>query len=101
MKANRIGQAIAAIAVALALAGCASAGKDAGEYIDDAVLTAKVKTALLKDPMVSGLAVSVETFKGMVQLSGFVKTAAERERARKVADEVEGVTNVIDSIQLR
>lgn len=101
MNIQRIWQLLAAVAVTLALAGCAGAGKDVGEYVDDTVLTAKVKSALLKDPMVSGLDVNVESHKGMVQLSGFVKTAAERERAHNVAHEVDGVTNILNSIQLR
>ena len=103
MNMKRIGQLIAAFSMALILAGCASTDKDesTGEFIDDTVLTAKVKTALLKDPMVSGLSVNVETFKGLVQLSGFVKTKAESERAHNVANEVPGVTTIINNIVLR
>lgn len=81
---------------AFTLAGCAATPtkEGTGEYFDDTVLTAKVKTALLKDPTVSGLAVNVETFKGVVQLSGFVKTTAERDRAHVVGREVAGVKQI-------
>lgn len=94
---------IAALFMAVVLAGCASTATESstGEFIDDTVITARVKTALAKDPMVSALAVSVESFKGAVQLSGFVKTAAERDRAVKIAEDVPGVTQVFNSIQLR
>lgn len=94
---------IAAVFVALSVAGCAGTPNQAsaGEVIDDSVVTTRVKAALLKDPKVSGLAVSVETHRGMVLLSGFVKTEAERQLAHKIAHDTPGVTNVINSIQLR
>jgi osmotically-inducible protein OsmY len=95
---------IAASAImALALGGCAATPtqEGTGEYIDDTVLTTKVKTVLLKDPMVSGMAVNVETFKGVVQLSGFVKTAAEREQAVRLARGVAGVKQVKNDILVR
>jgi osmotically-inducible protein OsmY len=103
MRIARIGQFILAAVVALTLAGCASTPQkeSTGEYFDDTVLTSRVKTALLEDPVVSGLAVNVETFKGIVQLSGFVKTDAERSRAVEVAREVPGVKQVKNDILLR
>ena len=52
-----------------------------GEYIDDSVITSTVKAKLLADQEVSGLAINVETFKAVVQLSGFAKTEAERQKA--------------------
>ena len=90
-------------AFALVLGACASTDKkeSTGEYFDDSVLTTKVKAALLKDPVVSGLAVNVETFKGVVQLSGFVKTAAERNRAVEVARAVPGIKQVRNDILIR
>ena len=92
-----------ALCVTLLLAACAgtSQTESTGEFIDDAVLTSRIKAALVKDPMVSALDVSVESFKGAVQLSGFVKTAAQRDRAVKIADDTPGVTQVFNSIQLR
>lgn len=103
MKATIFGKFFAALAVALVLAGCAGTSKQesTGEYVDDTVLTTRVKAALLQDPMVSGLAVNVETFKGVVQLSGFVKTAAEKNRANKIANDTKGVAKVVDNILVR
>lgn len=103
MKIERFGKTAATLVVALVLAACAGTAKEesTGEFIDDTVLTTRIKTALLKDPQVSGLNVSVESFKGAVQLSGFVKTAAERDRAAKIANDVPGVTQVFNSIQVR
>lgn len=85
------------------LAACAatSTGESTGEYIDDAAITTKVKTALLQDPEVSGLDINVETFKGTVQLSGFANTKRERQRAETLARSVAGVQSVQNSIQLK
>jgi osmotically-inducible protein OsmY len=96
-------QFIVGVIVALALGACAgtSQKESTGEFFDDTVLTGKVKTALLGDPAVSGLAVNVETFKGVVQLSGFVKTSAERNRAAELARGVKGVKEVKNDILLR
>lgn len=103
MKVTRIGQFFLAVMVALTLAACGATPQreSTGEYLDDSVLTTKVKTALLNDPVVSGLAVNVETFKGIVQLSGFVKTDAERNRAIELARDVQGVRQVKNDILLR
>jgi len=103
MNISRLIRIVAAAFVALALVACASTNKQegTGEYFDDSVLTTKVKAALLKDPAVSGLAVNVETFKGVVQLSGFVKTGSERNRAVELAREVPGVKQVKNDILIR
>lgn len=103
MKTRKISQWLVTVAAALALAACAATPKQegTGEYFDDTVLTTKVKAMLLNDPTVSGLAVNVETFKGVVQLSGFVKTAAERAKAVDLARAVSGVKEVKNDILLR
>lgn len=62
-----------------------------GQFIDDSAITTKIKTKLLDDPIVSGLAISVETFKGTVHLSGFAKSKVEISQAEKVAKGVESV----------
>ena len=92
----------AALAVVL-LGGCAGSPtqESTGEYIDDTTLTSKVKTTLLQDPQVSGLAINVETFKGEVQLSGFATTEAERQRAESLASSVDGVAAVKNDILLK
>ena len=80
--------------------GCASTAtrESTGEYVDDSTITAKVKTALVKDPVVSAFAVSVKTYKGVVQLSGFVNTDAEKTHAAEVAVGVYGVKTVTNSL---
>jgi BON domain len=92
-----------AFSLTLLLVGCAGNEKQssAGEYIDDTVLTTRVKTALLNDPDVSGLSVNVESFRGTVQLSGFVKTVAERNRAVQLARGIPGVRQVKNDILIR
>lgn len=65
-----------------------------GQYVDDSVITAKVKSALLGDDLVKSFAVSVETTKGVVQLSGFVDTALQKGAAANDATGVAGVKSV-------
>lgn len=97
MKTNRIISIFAATILALTMAGCAGTG----EYFDDTVITTKVKSALINDPALRDASVNVETFKGAVQLSGFVKTAAERDQAVKTTRAVAGVKQVRNDILLR
>jgi hypothetical protein len=80
----------------LSLAACApTATKEGtGEYVDDTVITTKVKTALAADPDVKATEVQVETFKGVVQLSGFVSSAAAADKAVSLARGVQGVKEV-------
>lgn len=94
---------ILAVAFSALLAACAGTDKQAstGEYIDDTVITSRVKSVLLNDPGVSGLSINVETFKATVQLAGFVKTVAERNRAVQLAREVKGVRQVKNDILIR
>lgn len=73
----------------------------AGRYVDDSVITAKVKAALLKDPVVSALAVSVETRKGMVLLSGFVENDRQLRRAQEIASGVQGVVTVKNGLVVK
>jgi len=72
--------------------------KSTGEVIDDAAVTSKVKAELLGDPDVKGLAVSVKTFKGEVQLSGFVDNQAQKTRSGEIARGVKGVQWVKNDI---
>lgn len=78
------------------LAGCAGSATSTstGQYIDDATITAKVKTELLRAEEVGGWQVNVETFKGRVQLSGFVTSNDEKKKAEQLARNVEGVKSV-------
>ena len=82
------------------LLGCASTSKTegTGEYIDDTVITTKVKAAVLNEPSLKVAEINVETFKGVVQLSGFVKDAADVPKAAEVARGVKGVTSVKNAL---
>jgi len=73
----------------------------AGNVLDDSVVTVKVKTALMSDPATKGNEIAVTTHKGVVQLSGFVDSAADQERATTVARSVEGVQNVLNETTLK
>ena len=85
---------------AMFMAGCAGTAKkeSTGEYLDDTAITTKVKAALLNDKDISGWRINVETFKGVVQLSGFANSLAERRRAVTVTRGVSGVKSVKDDI---
>jgi hyperosmotically inducible protein len=73
----------------------------AGKYVEDSVITAKVKAALLKEPDLKSLDVSVETLRGEVLLSGFVTDEGQRQKAMRVAVAVNGVTSVKDALVVR
>jgi hyperosmotically inducible periplasmic protein len=83
--------------------GCASTPTKAstGEFIDDSVVTTKVKAALVRDDATPGSAIKVETFKGVVQLSGFVDYAAQKAEAGIVAAKIEGVKEVVNNITVK
>lgn len=91
---------VVGFAVSVFTTGCASTATSSstGEYVDDSAITVKVKSALVKDPVVKALDVKVETYKGVVQLSGFVRSATEREQAGSIAAGIQGVTSVKNSI---
>ena len=93
--AQRLLTVLAAFMV-FALAGCAptSTREGTGEYIDDALITSKVKAAFAADPTVKATEVNVETFKGTVQLSGFVESRESAQKAVQIARQVKGVTEV-------
>ena len=82
----------------LLLAAC---GKSVGDTIDDATITTRVKTALLNDPDVGGLRIDVDTFKGVVTLSGRVKTKDEEAKAIALARKISGVTDVKSTLQVQ
>lgn len=76
--------------------GCASTSNQssAGEYVDDSVITTKVKSLLAGDDFLKSFQISVETFKGVVQLSGFVNTQNAVDKAGQIARSVKGVQSV-------
>jgi hyperosmotically inducible periplasmic protein len=98
---------LTAIAIALTLVVpvlLSACGKSVGGAIDDATITTRVKTALLNDPdvggMRGGLRIDVDTFKGVVTLSGAVRTAEERDKAIAIARKINGVVDVKSTLQI-
>ncbi len=90
--------------VALALLGaCASTRthEGTGEYVDDTVITTKVKAAILGEPTLNAAEINVETFKGRVQLSGFVSSRPQMETAVMVARNVKGVSGVVNDMRMK
>lgn len=92
-----------ALAMMILLMGCASSGtkRGTGEVIDDTAVTTKVKAALVADKDVSALDVKVETFRGVVQLSGFADSQTEITKAVQVARGVNGVKSVKNDLRLK
>lgn len=83
--------------------GCAatSTREGTGEYVDDTVITTKVKAAIVNEPTLKVAEINVETFKGVVQLSGFVRDAGDVPKAAEVARKVKGVTSVRNSLVVK
>ena len=88
---------------ALLVSACAATPKQesTGEYMDDSLITTKVKTAIFNEPGLKVSQISVETYKGVVQLSGFVDSAADAKKAVELAQAVKGVTNVKNDTRVR
>lgn len=83
--------------------GCAGSAtqESTGEHFDDAWITTKVKASLIEDPIVKAREVKVETFKGMVQLSGFVESQEAMDRAIEIASSIKGVTSVKNDMRIK
>lgn len=97
---------ISAFFMALALAsvvGCASTAtqEGTGEFVDDSVITTKVKAAIFNEPTLKSTEINVETFKGRVQLSGFVASQSNISKAVALAGGVGGVKSVKDDMRLK
>jgi osmotically-inducible protein OsmY len=101
---HRLPALLLAVAAALTtVVGCASSPRQesAGQYIDDTAITTKVKAAIFNDPSLKSAEINVETFKGVVQLSGFVNSQADITRAASVAAGVSGVKSVKNDMRLK
>jgi osmotically-inducible protein OsmY len=103
---KQLGKYLSAVILAFALTsvvGCASTQKQegTGEYIDDSVITTKVKAAILGEPSLKSAEINVETFKGAVQLSGFVTSQAAASRAVEVTRGVAGVKAVKNDMRVK
>ncbi|WP_265942527.1 BON domain-containing protein [Dechloromonas sp. A34] len=99
---NRMSYFFVALLYAFVL-GCASSPRHegTGDYVDDTVITTKVKAAILEDSALKVSEINVETYKGRVQLSGFVSSRDQIERAAEVTRKVKGVKSVVNDIRLR
>jgi osmotically-inducible protein OsmY len=75
--------------------------ESAGEYLDDSVITTEVKSLLAADDFLKSFQVGVETFKGTVQLSGFVDSQAAVDKASEIARSVKGVTSVKNDLVVK
>ena len=103
---NKFSKYLSALFLAVTLAtavGCASTSKQegTGEYVDDSVITTKVKAAILNEPMLKVAEINVETFKGVVQLSGFVTSTALANKAVEIAGKVSGVKSVKNDMRVK
>jgi len=95
--------AVCIAAAALFVAGCASTSSQSstGEYIDDSTITTKVKTAIFNEASLKVLQINVETYKSVVQLSGFANSSADISTASKVAQSIAGVKSVKNDMRLK
>lgn len=103
MRRFKVFVAFSCAIVLASLLGCAATSKQegTGEYVDDTVITAKVKAAVLQEPSLSSSEINVETFKGTVQLSGFVSSQADINKAVEVARSVGGVKSVKNDMRVK
>ncbi len=103
MKSRQFLIAAMTASALLAGAGCAVVRdqQSVGSYVDDATLTTRVKAKFAEDKTVSAMAISVETLKGVVQLSGFAKSSEEKAMAERLARNTSGVTGVRNDIIVR
>jgi osmotically-inducible protein OsmY len=103
---TNLGKYLSPLFVAVALVsvvGCASTPKQegTGEYMDDTMITGKVKSAILNEPTLKVAEINVETFKGVVQLSGFVSSQAAATKAMEVTRGVGGVKSVKNDMRIK
>lgn len=104
MPRTKLSALLATIALSgLLLVGCAPTPRQqpTEEAIEDGVVTARVKTRLIEDPVTKMHHIGVDTFKGTVHLSGFVETEQARARALQIARDTEGVKDVKDAMEVR
>ncbi len=100
---GRITKILACMFLLIMFVGCSAAHKrgSAGDYIDDTVITTKVKAAIFEEPTLKTLQINVKTFQGEVQLSGFVDSPQSVAKAGEVARAVEGVVKVSNDLIVR
>ena len=103
MKTFQRATSLLSIIAVAGLMGCASTAKheSTGQYVDDTAITAKVKTAIFEQPTLKSAEINVETFKGVVQLSGFVRSQDNINTAMATARAVNGVTSVKNDMRVK
>ncbi|MDB5917080.1 MAG: transporter [Massilia sp.] len=101
--ARRLATMLFAASLVATLAGCASTPtkEGTGEFIDDSVITTKVKASIFNEPTLKSTEINVETFKGDVQLSGFVAQPQDAQKAVELARGVKGVVSVKNDIRVK
>ncbi|ABQ26586.1 BON domain-containing protein [Geotalea uraniireducens] len=102
-KLHRIVKLLVCIGLITAFMGCAATRthESTGQYVDDSTITTKVKTAILGEPGLKTLQITVNTYKGVVQLSGFVDSAQNAKKAGELARSVAGVTEVKNDLVVK
>lgn len=100
---SRLPKMILCLGLLLVLTACAATPKQpsTGEYIDDSVITTKVKAAIFNEPILKSLEITVVTYRGVVQLSGFVDSRESVRKAEEVAKEVPGVKEVRNDLLVK
>jgi hyperosmotically inducible protein len=102
LSKGRIATALLCMLLVFGAGACSTpAGRSPGEVIDDGTITTKVKAKLLADSVLQGLAISVDTFKGEVTLTGAVNTPEQRTLAEKIATETSGVKKVHNLLKIK
>jgi hyperosmotically inducible periplasmic protein len=103
LKIITFAAAVSCSSVLPVMTGCAGTAtrQSTGEMVDDASITTKIKAEFVRDETVKALQVNVDTFKGVVNLSGFVDTPAQKTRAEDIARTVSGVTSVRNNIEVK
>ena len=103
LKLQRILKFLVCIGLVASFLGCASSRthESTGQYVDDSTITTKVKTAILGEPGLKTLQITVNTYKGVVQLSGFVDSAQNAKKAGELARSVAGVTEVKNDLVVK
>jgi osmotically-inducible protein OsmY len=102
MPVRQIGKIAALVLLPVFTIGaCAGAGTTTGRYIDDSVITAKVKSELLRDPVTEGFKIDVTTIDGVVYLTGLVDSEKEKQRAGELAKQVAGAKLVKNKLTIR
>ncbi|MES2932436.1 MAG: BON domain-containing protein [Pseudomonadota bacterium] len=103
MKCHKLLSAIFVVSLMTGVVGCASSPtkESTGQYVDDTVITTKVKAAIFNEPTLKAAEINVETFKGIVQLSGFVRSEDNIAKAIEVARTIDGVKSVKNDMRLK